>query len=516
MEIIVLTARTLQAEYEKKIVGLGIQFEEDCRRRVRLVEDQTGKEVLEWKAECERSQAAHQQYIKLVDSRLEEHSKNIRDRCNVEMVQLNERIKTLETLEKNSTSETLVLQQKNTTKEAELKSANASVSSLQKKLNTLEVRLKENQDANETLVSEISILKKAKDPATIVRATLEDERTKLHASIEKEFEESSAASEARLKAKFQEQLEDMRGRHEAIVLRLTEHGKNLAEEAIRERMENQKNKMDFAEKKRTLEERLAGITSEMAVQVKQTEQKYQGNHKANFEALEAKQKASHSMLLRQHQEDQRDLLQTVGQTMQHNLGKEYIHEIQKLQLQIGDYERQRIACEESFKVLTAEKEDEHRIAIQTLERQLSQTNEQFSASQARITDLETALDKVKSQHQSLRDKLTTEVAAMMDRKDAEYRAMLPMVKESARRLAAEKLDAFQTMSASHVAKLEGQVEDFTKIIRECREAEQRVRGQLTKALQRNAELENSQAFIQRRLRQSEDQFRQSEDQLRQS
>ncbi|OWA54854.1 hypothetical protein BV898_19247 [Hypsibius exemplaris] len=112
------------------------------------------------------------------------------------------------------------------------------------------------------------------------------------------------------------------------------------------------------------------------------------------------------MLLRQHQEDQRDLLQTVGQTMQHNLGKEYIHEIRELQLQIGDTSANELLVKRALK-FHGRKEDEHRIAIQTLERQLSQTNEQFSASQARITDLETALDKVKSQHQSLRDKLTT-------------------------------------------------------------------------------------------------------------
>ncbi|OWA54855.1 hypothetical protein BV898_19248 [Hypsibius exemplaris] len=132
--------------------------------------------------------------------------------------------------------------------------------------------------------------------------------------------------------------------------------------------------------------------------------------------------------------------------------------------------------------------------------------------------------------------------------------MLPMVKESARRLAAEKLDAFQTMSASHVAKLEGQVgfhQDYSRVpgsgatstrsvdesvAAQYRTGEQSsvhtapaqaVGGPVQAEQQRTSGSQSIQAAVRSsgsrdgsgspedQFRQSEDQFKQSEDQFRQ-
>ena len=123
----------------------------------------------EWKAEYEKSRTAHAQYIKMVDTRLEEHSQTLHTRYQAEMAQLQERIKAFEAAEKTRSSDLLSLQQRNSNKEAELKTAQSALASLQRKTASLETRLRESHATNEALTSDITSLREVKDPSTIVQ-----------------------------------------------------------------------------------------------------------------------------------------------------------------------------------------------------------------------------------------------------------------------------------------------------------------------------------------------------------
>ena len=105
---------------------------------------------------------------------------------------------------------------------------------------------------------------------------LHEERMQLRASLENNHSHALASCETRWQEQCHERLEELKARQELMVGKVSEQLKAAVEEAARERAEGQKQRMEFAEKKRALEERLIGLDSRVAVELKATEQKYQG------------------------------------------------------------------------------------------------------------------------------------------------------------------------------------------------------------------------------------------------
>ena len=105
---------------------------------------------------------------------------------------------------------------------------------------------------------------------------LHEERIQLRASLANDHSHALASCETRWKEKCHERLEELRVRQEVMVGKVSEQLKAAVEETARERAEGQKQRMEFAEKKRALEERLIGLDGRVAVELKAAEQKHQG------------------------------------------------------------------------------------------------------------------------------------------------------------------------------------------------------------------------------------------------
>ena len=257
--------------------------------------------------------------------------------------------------------------------------------------------------------------------------------------------------------------------------------------------------------KETQEKLTRRIKSEKATALTKLEE----SHRADLDALEAKQKSSHDFLLRRHQEEQRDLLDSASRAIQRNIGRDFLAEIQKLQLQLGDYERRHAENEKFHSESQARQREDSQTVIGVLEAKLQKevtktadTQRTIADTQRTIAELQDALSKTRAQHISVENRIATEVAAKMEENDAEYRKMVSLVEEAARASAEEKLTRYQEISSAHVEKLQRQLADFTCVLQNSKHGEEKVKNQLYAALQRNQELEQSQAFIERRLRQT--------------
>lgn len=533
------TARdSMQREYEKQILEIGARIEEDYRKKRALFEEQSQIEVKEWKTEYTKMRDIHQQYTKMVDERLEQHSKTLKDRHKMETSSLLDQLKQQDIAQNKLHKEILKLQQQISAKEIEYRNACDTVSSIQKKLKVVEEKVKASSDlaaANELLTDEINRLKNIKDPATITQATLMVERGILREQLEQEYTEKSSRYEEETKTTIKIQLVEQEVRHETEIRMLKDEITGLNGCLNRERLELAKKRSDFVEKKRNLEEQLTSLTTQQITDAKNFEQKLAAEvkavkiqhektvrnlkaekvemlkcmetaHKTDLQTAEENYKTERNFLLRQHREEQRELLSKLSSSIESNCGKEYQEEMKKLHAQnvhlSTEHSRICIDMERSFSRVVAQLKEEYVRNVKELESRLQECTQQLSATQNEKSQLRKSLNDVQEDHQKFR----AELSKAISNREAEYEEKLALQLESCKAENEKRLLKDRSIAKEYIEKIKHKNRELAHEVARYEEEHEEIKEQLKEVLCRNNELEANHASMHKRLRQSGDMF----------
>ncbi|XP_055341438.1 uncharacterized protein LOC129590309 [Paramacrobiotus metropolitanus] len=527
----------LKEEFDKRLAENGTQTEEEGKRRMRALEERLQNEVQEWKQEYEKMKDSHQQYTKIVNERLEQHSATLKERYASEINELQERVKLHLVTQKEKDKEVTKLKQTISHKEIDLKSANSRINALQKEIKDLAEKVTSLDKAdkeNEILTAEVNRLKMQKDPATITQTVIRVEREILEERLQEEYAEKLNKSKDNLKQEWYNQIKEINSRHEQELYAVSGQISQLQHERNEERLQMAKCRSDFVEKKRHLEEQITALATQSAHDSKSIQQKYememkrmaklhdqivkkiktenvesiktlQKEHKHEMEDAEERLRMERNVLLRQHREEQRNLLAKLGATVQHCADKEQIQEIQYLRNQSAqmDFEHRKICSEmqQDFdRVLDRYKVD-YKTTVEALERRIKDNNNQ---AQQEIVQLRNALTDAEIHNQHLEEHHQIEIQRILRNRDTELEEALVAQEDSLMRENDAKLEKYQKQSDLQIQQLDSQMRELYKAFERNTSVQHETHAKLRTALDRNDALETKHAFLHRKLRQSTD------------
>ncbi|GAV02337.1 hypothetical protein RvY_12920 [Ramazzottius varieornatus] len=525
----------VRKEYDVIIKSLALQHEEDFKRRVSSVEEQFAREARQWKAEYEKIRDGQQQYARMVDARLEQHVKSLKDAHSIEIVKLKQQVEDLSTSSSDHLEQVEALRRDLVAKGRDLKSASRKASDYEKKYRHVEKKLNEVINMNRKLVQDVSQLRQLKDPSTIVETTLRAERENLRSLVEAENAAKVASSESLLVKKHDEAVAALQKTHTDSVHQLQEQLKQTVSERAQSRAMLQKLQAEVAADKRAMHDGIADLMKSNTVSSAADAQNHQielrtlkenhrrevqllktekakaikiseENHLNEILKLRAAHEAEKAATARTNEEVLRSYAQNLKPSIRKEIEEEIAQEIKALRSQhsslIAVNEKALSETEQKCGSILESMKKKHQEIVNSLESKLATTAKALSEFEEKFNQHQQSVSKVHLVKEELERRL--EEAEMRLRETVEQEASKrKTLQDDVRKEAEQKLAAFQEASTATIGKLEKQLRSLLQEMAKAEERERLLAQKFAAVAARNHQLEDNQAVFQRRLQQSE-------------